>query len=57
MATADRWTVLVGGQSRYYSSAATAALFYQAETLTPPLDPATLRFIEPWITPVTRPTL
>jgi hypothetical protein len=30
----DRWTVIVGGQSRYYSSDATAALFYQAEDLT-----------------------
>lgn len=31
----DRWTVIVGGQSRYYSADATAALFYQAEDLTP----------------------
>jgi hypothetical protein len=30
----DRWTVIVGGQSRFYSADATAALFYQAEDLT-----------------------
>jgi hypothetical protein len=31
----SQWTVIVGVQSRYYSNAATAALAYQAEDLTP----------------------
>jgi hypothetical protein len=31
----DMWTVIIGGQSRYYSADATAALGYQAEDLTP----------------------
>lgn len=31
----DRWTVVVGGQSRYYSAATTAKVFYEAEALTP----------------------
>jgi hypothetical protein len=31
----DQWTVIVGVQSRYYSNAASAALAFQAEDLTP----------------------